>query len=47
MGLRDKLFAVVGLDRTLDAYVGRARNNAGLPEILTTKHGCSRSSTTR
>jgi len=35
MGLRDKLFAVVGLDRTLDAYVGRARNNAGLPEILT------------
>ena len=37
MGLRDKLFAVVGLDRMLDAYVGRARNNAGLPEILTPK----------
>ena len=37
MGLRDKLFAVVGLDRALDAYVGRARNNAGLPEILTPK----------
>jgi branched-chain amino acid transport system permease protein len=34
MGLRDKLAKVAGVDRTLDAYVGRARNNAGLPEIL-------------
>ena len=37
MGLRDKLFGFVGLDRKLDAYVGRARNNAALPEILTPK----------
>jgi len=37
MGLRDKLAAVVGLERTLNAYVGQARNNAGLPEILEAK----------
>jgi branched-chain amino acid transport system permease protein len=37
MGLRDKLAKVFGLDRTLNAYVGQARNNAGLPEILTAK----------
>jgi len=35
MGLRDKLAGFFGLERTLDAYVGRARNNAAVPEILT------------
>lgn len=34
MGLRDKFAAWFGLDRTLAAYVGQARNNAGLPEIF-------------
>jgi branched-chain amino acid transport system permease protein len=37
MGLRDKFAAIFGLERSLDAYVGRARNNAGLAEILTPK----------
>lgn len=35
MGLRDKLAGFAGLDRTLNAYVGQARNNVSLPEILT------------
>jgi branched-chain amino acid transport system permease protein len=35
MGLRDKLAGFFGLDVKLNAYVGGARNNAGLPEILT------------
>jgi branched-chain amino acid transport system permease protein len=35
MGLRDKLAAFFGVDRKLGAYVGQARNNAALPEILT------------
>ena len=37
MGLRDKLAGFVGLQGKLDAYVGRARNNAALPEILSPK----------
>ncbi|MEP7017154.1 MAG: branched-chain amino acid ABC transporter permease, partial [Actinomycetota bacterium] len=35
MGLRDKLAAFFGLDVRLARYVGQARNNAALPEILT------------
>lgn len=37
MGLRDKLAAFFGLDRKLGAYVGQARNNVAVPEILTPK----------
>jgi len=35
MGLRDKLAGFFGLDRKLGAYVGQARNNVAVPEILT------------
>ena len=34
MGLRDKLAGAFRLDRKLAPYVGQARNNAGLPEIM-------------
>lgn len=37
MGLRDKLAAVFGLERALGEYVGQARNNAAIPEILQPK----------
>jgi branched-chain amino acid transport system permease protein len=35
MGLRDKLAAFFGLETRLRAYVGQARNNVAVPEILT------------
>ncbi len=35
MGLRGKIAVWVGLDTTLAPYVGNARNNAGMPEIIT------------
>ena len=37
MGLRDKLAKFVGLEVVLNNYVGRARDNAALPEIITPK----------
>jgi len=37
MGLRDKFAGIFGQEQNLDAYVGRARNNAGLAEILQPK----------
>jgi branched-chain amino acid transport system permease protein len=37
MGLRDKFAALFGLERQLGDYVGQARNNAAIPEILTPK----------
>ena len=35
MGLRDRFAGLFGLDVRLAAYVGQARNNAAVPEILT------------
>lgn len=37
MGLRDKVAGFFGVDRKLTAYVGQARNNAAMPEILKPK----------
>ena len=46
MGLRDSRSPWFGLDDNLDAYVGRPRNNTGLPES-SSPSASSRSATTR